>query len=322
MTARHIGCAILTAIIVCAGCDGLEEPPPEESRDAGPRGTELIGSFSVTLLAPSDSDPEGHTSLIGKVYDGPSPSQLVWEESMRDGDCQLLTPRAPFCPQACGGEAVCVEDGVCQSYPTAQNVGTVRVKGLKTRSGDREFAMEPIANAYQPNASIKLPFPAFSEGDDVQLKATGGDLEAFTLEAKGIAPLSVPVQALKLESGAPLAVTWTKPKTQRDSRVRMKLDISHHGGSKGMISCDSDDTGEAQLSAAMVTQLLELGVAGYPSLIVSRESAGGVSIQPGRVELMVVSKEERFVEIEGLRSCTGDGDCGFGQTCQADLTCL
>jgi hypothetical protein len=317
MNARGVGCAI--AIALCLSCNSNAEPASADSRDAG--GSELIGSFNVNLIAPGGSDLEGHTSVIGKVYDGPSPSQLVWEEAMHEGDCRLLIPRVPFCPEACGGDAVCVEDGVCQPYPAARSVGTVRVYGVQTTSGAKEFAMDPIANAYQPKASIKLPFPAFSEGDEIGLKASGGDLEAFAIEAKGIAPLSVSSKELRLERDAPLDLAWSKPTVPGGSRARLKLDISHHGGSKGVIECDFEDTGDAQLPAALLTRLLELGVAGYPSLILSRESAASASTRAGRVELLIASKVERFVKIEGLQSCTSGAECGAGKMCRADLTC-
>jgi hypothetical protein len=317
MSARSVGCA--SAIGLCMGCSSSAGPASAASR--GPGGSDLIGSFNVSLIAPGGSDPEGHTAVIGKVYDGPSPSPLVWEEAMRQGDCQLLIPRAPFCPEACGGDAVCVEDDVCQPYPAARSVGTVRVHGIRTASGAKEFAMDPIANAYQPKASIKLPFPAFSEGDEIQLKASGGDFEAFSIEAKGIAPLSVASKELRVERDAPLDLAWTTPSVPGVSRARLKLDISHHGGSKGVIECDFEDTGDAQLPAELLTRLLDLGVAGYPSLILSRESAASASTRSGRVELLIASKVERFVRIEGLESCTSSAECGAGKTCRADLTC-
>ena len=68
-------------------------------------------------------------------------------------------------------------------------------------------------------------------------------------------------------------------------------------------------------------QLLDLGVAGYPSVIVTRSATGTTTIAPGRVDLVVSSMVERPVTIPGLTSCTSDADCTGGQTCQSDLTC-
>jgi hypothetical protein len=92
------------------------------------------------------------------------------EQALVDGDCALLTPRIPFCSAGCSS-AVCVEDGQCQAYPTAQSVGTVHASGLHTPSGATEFSMDPIANNYQPTET--LPYPAFAEGDDLVFAASG-----------------------------------------------------------------------------------------------------------------------------------------------------
>jgi hypothetical protein len=240
---------------------------------------------------------------------------------MSDGDCQLLIPRAPFCPSSCGGSAVCVEDGVCQPYPTACSVGTVHVKGVKTVSGETELTIDPIANAYQPKAAVKLPFPAFAEGDRIRVQASGGDLEPFTLEVRGIAPLALSAEEFHLASDQPMAVTWTPAEEGDTSRIQLKLDISHHGGSKGMIVCDVEDRGELQLGAALDTALIDLGFAGFPTLILSRVAATSASLHAGRVDLTIESKVERSAAINGLSSCTGNADCPRGESCQSDLTC-
>jgi hypothetical protein len=239
----------------------------------------------------------------------------------QEGDCELLTPRAPFCPERCGASAACVEDGVCQDYPKALNAGTVKVSGVRTAAGETEFAMDPVANTYQPRAAVKLPFPAFDEGARVRLEATGGDLDPFTLEARGIAPLELTSDEFALSPDAALDLAWTRAAKPANSRVHVKLDISHHGGSKGMITCEFDDAGSGQLPAAMIAKLIELGVAGYPSVIVTRASSGQASTRVGRVALTIESKVERYVTLAGLESCTGDTDCPSGKTCQSDLTC-
>jgi hypothetical protein len=66
---------------------------------------------------------------------------------------------------------------------------------------------------------------------------------------------------------------------------------------------------------------LNLGVAGFPTVVVTRSATGSTTIAPGRVDLVVSSTIERSVEIAGLTSCTADTDCQPGQTCQSDLTC-
>jgi hypothetical protein len=71
----------------------------------------------------------------------------------------------------------------------------------------------------------------------------------------------------------------------------------------------------------MVAKLIDLGVAGYPSVIVTRASSGLTSTRVDRVALAIDSKVERYVTLQGLDSCTSGTDCPSGKTCQSDLTC-
>jgi hypothetical protein len=114
---------------------------------------------------------------------------------------------------------------------------------------------------------------------------------------------------------------WKPPGIPGLSRIRLKLDISHHGGSKGEIDCDAEDTGSLEVPGSLVTQLLNLGVAGFPSFLLTRSSVGSTVIEPGRVDLTVLSDVEHPVDVMGLVSCTDDNSCPKGQTCQTDLSC-
>ena len=89
-----------------------------------------------------------------------------------------------------------------------------------------------------------------------------------------------------------------------------------------MIECDTDDTGAITISASLMTELIGLGVAGFPSVIITRVSSDSAQIAVGRVELAVSSKVERLVTVAGVDSCTEDADCPDGGTCQSDLTCM
>lgn len=286
----------------------------------------LVGSFQVKLIAPVAATPNspevpGSTAVLGKIYDGPSPSQIIWELAAQEGACTLLTPRVPFCSTPCGGSAVCVEDGKCQDYPLAHSAGTVTVKGLHPEGGGDGFAMNPIVNGYQAPAGVKLPYPAFAEGEDITFTAAGEYYQAFTVASVGVAPLVFGSQTVTLESGKPLTIAWTAPTKSGNSQIYVKLDISHHGGTKGMIECSADDTGSLEIPAALATKLLDLGIAGFPTIIVTRKATGSTTIAQGRVDLVIASSIEHPVEIPGLTSCTADENCPMGQTCQADLTC-
>ncbi|KYF89703.1 hypothetical protein BE17_14615 [Sorangium cellulosum] len=267
------------------------------------------------------AEASGSTSVIGKLYDGPTPSQVVWQVAAEEGSCKVLTPRVPFCNQPCGGSAVCVEDDTCQDYPSAHSAGPVTVTGLNLESEEASLVMTPTANNYQPPAGVKLRYPPADEGQPVRFEASGDYFGAFTLEAKGVSPLDLLNDAIELQPDQAVQLEWTPPGQAGVSTVYVKLDISHHGGTKGMIECAADDTGSLELPASLVTQLLDLGVAGFPTIIVTRRSVGSTTIAPGRVDLVVSSQIEQAVVIAGLTSCSDTSECPEGQTCQADLTC-
>lgn len=283
--------------------------------------TKLVGAFQVRSLPAAEPGAAGSTSVIGKIYDGPTPSQLVWELKAEEGGCQLLTPRVPFCNEPCGGSAVCVEDDTCQPYPAAHGAGDVTVTGLNLESGAASLVMSPTANNYQPPAGTKLGYPPADEGQVVRFEASGDFFSAFTVEAKGVSPLDLLNETIALEPDQPLQLTWTPPGEADIAKLHVKLDISHHGGTKGMIECNVEDTGSLDIPASLVKQLLDLGVAGFPTIIVTRKSVGSTTIPPGRVDLVVSSQIEQAVAIAGLTSCNDDSQCPEGQTCQSDLTC-
>ncbi len=282
---------------------------------------ELVGSFQIQVVADDTDDTIGSTSIIGKVSASPSPSAVIWEVTQEDGDCRLEKPRVPFCDGGCDA-AVCVEDGVCQPYATGHAVGEVKLSGVKIMGGSNELVLKEIAKSYQPPADTVFAYPPFAEGDSIAIHAAGGDYAAFELSAKGVAPVTFSSSDFELDDGKALALTWNGSADAKAARVHVKLDISHHGGSRGQIACDADDSGALTISAALMSQLIGLGVAGFPSVILTRISSGSAKIAVGRVELAVSSKAERIVTVAGFDSCTEDADCLDGKTCQADLTCI
>jgi hypothetical protein len=281
---------------------------------------ELLGSFKVEVTADESGPTMGTTSVLGKVTSGATPSAVVWEEAGAEGACRLEKPRVPFCTPSCGAD-VCVEDDVCRPYPTAQSVGAVTLTGVRLLDGTSDLALKEVAKAYQPPAGTMFAYPPFQEGDAVKVSAAGGDLPGFDLQTTGVAPMWLSNENLTLEEGEPLELTWEAAADPRASSIHLKLDISHHGGSKGMIECDQDDTGTLSIPAALVTELLGLGVAGFPTVIVTRSASARTSVGSGDVALTIASTIERGVTVPGVESCTDDAQCPTGETCQADLTC-
>jgi hypothetical protein len=305
----------LALMLLAAGC-GAESMQPPSAPDSGASADPqaATGGFVIDLVAAREGK-SAYTAVLGKVYGGPVPATVIWSATEEGSGCQLLTPRVPFCSPGCGGAAACVENGQCQAYPAALNLGRVQVSGL----GAASFNMDPISGSYQPGASVSLPYPPLAEGAPVSVSTGGGGLPALSATARGIAPLALQ-GSYTLTSGQPLPVLWTAPADPAASQIEVALDISHHGGSKGKITCRVPDSGALEIPASQVSGLLALGVAGYPTIIVTRVASGTAAGAPG-VSLRVTASVEQSVEIPGLRSCTRNQDCPANQTCRADLTC-
>lgn len=324
MRRRDIAATVFVALAACGGgsASGVDATTGVDANaDVGPR----LGGFTVDLVAAftasTGETTAAHTTLVGKVYDGVQPETVIWTAQATAGDCTLSVPSVPRCATPCGATSACVATDTCQVYPTSHAVGDVEVSGVHTSAGASTFTMSPIVNGYQPTAGTELAYPPFSAGDAVAIHATGSDFTSpFTITTRGIAPLELAADPLALASGQPLALTWTAP-TDATATVHVKLDISHHGGSKGKIECDTADDGALTLEASLVDALLALGAAGYPTIIVTRSTTGHAAVATGHVDLVASSTVERAVTVPGVTSCTDDTQCPNGQTCQSDLTC-
>ncbi|MBM4370827.1 MAG: hypothetical protein FJ098_04190 [Deltaproteobacteria bacterium] len=295
----------------------------ESGRDRAP----LIGAFRVQLFEPvldagGRERIPGQTWVVGKVSDGPTPQPVIWDEVGREGACRLLVPRAPFCREPCMGGTLCVEEGTCQGDPGWVDVGPVHLSGVATTAGGTGFPLSLVGAFYQPGDGNTPAYPPFAEGDPVVLTADGrGDVPGFTLAAAGIAQLVVLGGDLVLKPGKGLRLKWVPPEDPELARVRMEIDISHHGGLRGLVTCDAADVGELEIPATLTDALVDLGTSGFPVVAIRREVVGVALIPAGRVELSVSSGVERAVEIPGLVSCLRDDDCPEGQICVADKTC-
>jgi hypothetical protein len=256
--------------------------------------------------------------VLGRVSDGPTPPLTASKQTAMDGACQLLVPVTPFCSPSCGA-GVCIADGVCQAYPKVQNLGDVTVSGIDC--GGASVTLKNTSGNYQLPPGVSCSYPGFKEGDSLRLMAAGADLPAFSAVTTGIAPLELTTTALPVAAGQDFHLTWKPAANPKASHIHVKLDISHHGGTRGAVHCDLDDTGDVTISGALMTKLLALGVAGYPTVIVTRTATGTAALASGHVEFKIASDVETAVQISGLLSCGSDADCPTGKTCQADLTC-
>lgn len=313
-----------------AGCSGgsvknvpdgaADVTPPMEGGTTGDANA-IVGTFVVSLVEETATGTAAHTTINGSVKDHADPVTVPLVPVAKGGDCTLSTPHLPFCATPCG-EAACVADNTCASYGTSQDVGVVTLTGVAKQSGDPPLRLTSVQNAYQAAADQAPAYPPFAEGDDVALQAAGGGVFApFSIHATAIAPLALTSDALTLDKTKDFTVTWTAAGSNAKSTIHFLLDLSHHGGLKGEIDCDTADAGSLTISAALLTQLLNLGVAGYPSFKLIRKSVASTAITPGLVQLELSQSIVRYVQIPGLVSCTDDTDCPTGQTCQGDQQC-
>lgn len=307
------------------GCS--DDEPTDKTTPAASsckEGETVIGAFQAAIEAAQSS-----TEVIGQVKDAPVPPNIVWTDTEEDGDCRLQEPSVPFCDPGCGGD-ICVDGNTCVPYPMGHSVGEVTVEGVQLESGETKLVLKEINTNYQAPPNTAYAFPPFVEGEPVQIHAAGGEYPAFDLLASAIAPLELSSSDFTVEEGKPLALTWNAASKPNSSSVHLKLDIAHHGGARGRIECDTADDGELTISGSMITALIGLGVAGFPTVELTRISRGGASIPQGCVELRVSSFVSQLVTVTGVTSCTdttceaGNSDCipcPDGMMCRADLVC-
>jgi hypothetical protein len=278
---------------------------------SGPHGLFEIHYITGTAGAASFAD------VGGRMNDGPPAELVVWDKKKTDGDCSLYTPRTPFC-DSCVSPDVCVETDVCRTPPASHEVGDVTLVGLNPPSGANPLPLTMIATATSTNylCAETLPMPPCTAGSAITLDATGqGDYPAFSVQAQCIAPLVVTNAAVAIESGKPFTLTWTAS-TAAEARVQLTFDLSHHGGSKGKIICDTADSGSLTVAGTLIGDLMALGVTGYPKAYVNRVLVGTTAVGSGQAQLKVYSDVEFVVQIPGLVSCETDADCTAPATCQ------
>jgi hypothetical protein len=279
---------------------------------SGPYG--LFDIHYITGASAADS----YTDVGGVMYDGPPAELVVWDKKKTEGDCSLYTPRTPFC-SSCTSPTVCVDTEVCRTPPATHDVGKVTLTGLNPPSGANPLELTMVATTTRTTylCAETLPMPPCAAGGAIALNAAGkGDYPAFAIQAACIAPLAVTNTAVQIESGKTFTLNWT-PSTIAGARLQLTFDLSHHGGSKGKIICDTADSGSLSVSATLMTDLIALGVTGYPKAYVTRVLTGTTTVGTGQAQLKVYSDVEFVAQLPGLVSCETNADCtGAGETCQ------
>lgn len=302
--------------IIAIGCSGMESQKKDGEDLAGDSDASinetktnddddlLVGLFEIRTIRYAESaglasDIVADTLIKGTVYNGDITNTLIFVEDDSEADCRLLVPSPAFCDPSCGADSICMEDGHCKPLPIAQNVGSVTVKGLRTVSRIEEISINPTDNIYESRE--ELLYPPFSGGDDITLEAEGVPFTtAFSLNTKGIAPLedvfcdieSLKEHVIENRSGVgdeDLTIRWTPAIYDGVSHIHVDFEIGIHGGMKGKIECDTDDTGSITISANLLQKLASLDIPAMPMLLVSRRISTSTFISAGRIDLVVSS---------------------------------
>jgi hypothetical protein len=315
---REVCSLLLAGLLAGCGTPAGSDAGLDAGFDAGVTtdAGQAIGTFQVLHTVSQFGDS---SAFLGKLFDGPTPATTLFTVDLTDGDCRVEVPRVPFCATPCGGSAACVADNVCQPYPTSRSAGTVRVSGLLTADGGTgPVELTAINNGYQVPAAVRLATPPFADGATVTLDVGGtSTLSPFSIATSGVAPLALSQPTYTLAPNAPLDLQWTAGSIATAARIEVEVDISHHGGLRGQVVCDTADDGALAIGAGLTTRLINLGVSGFPTIKVRRVKQSA----RGQVNFKVVSGTEVSLTIPGLTSCTDDSECPLGQTCQTDLRC-
>ncbi|MBM66540.1 MAG: hypothetical protein CMH55_09930 [Myxococcales bacterium] len=311
MAGKHLS-VLMVFGLACGGEEPLAEPEAPSSV-LGPYATcdasRHLGGFEMSLRA-------GFTSVQGAVADGVRPLDVP-EVSRQEGACQLLRPKTLFCATPCPGGETCGDDGQCVALPSNVSVGTVTVEGLSA-----PVEMEARAPIYFYNHVGALPHPGFVEGASLSLVATGADGgEAFAISSLGVAALEVVDETMAMERDTAGQLTWVPSTGDPSVRIEIELNIANHGGTPARVVCVAEDSGQFQIPATLINDLLDLGYSGFPSVALTRVSSNTADVGEGCVASRAQSEQVLAVEIPGLVSCSDSTDCPEGQACRLDLTC-
>ncbi len=264
------------------------------------------GGFELTSSIGRDS----YVTVTGSIAEGIVPVTVLTALGS-EGDCQLLRRENLFCDPACTPDQTCDFDGTCIPYPTSQDLGTAEMTGLLV-----PVVMEPVEPGFK-YFNTSLPVPAFDPGSVITLTTTGGTYGALTLHGVGVEPLVIPQGDLVLEREVAIPIRWTAPVGPVvRSEIYARITVDQHGVTPVQIACVTADDGELDVPAALVTQLIDLGVTGFPNGVVHRRTADSAPVGDGGcAELVVNAPQELTIRVDGFVPCDDPSDCPDGQTC-------
>jgi hypothetical protein len=269
---------------------------------------ERLGSFVFNLT-------DTRTSFRGAISDGVAVNAIP-EVLATEGSCVLEGVPNLFCATPCESGQICAGDDQCVPAPDKVSAGTVTVTGLST-----ELALEPNGITLEYSSTFEEPYPGFAPGASIRLTASGDTAPAFSLVGEGVGLVTSTLETAVIETGADLELTWAAEGATESSQVGILLTVDAHGGTSGWITCVAEDNGSFTVPADLVQQLIDLGLSGFPSVVITRQTLDARAVADGCVDLTVGSELKLPVSIDGLISCNSSDECPEGQTCNTSLAC-
>jgi hypothetical protein len=274
------------------------------SSGKGASGDALLGTFTIALNPEVPGMTPAYTTVLGTVYSGAYPTDVIETPVASEGGCTTYQFSRHSCTApTCTGAEKCAGPNDCRATPDLVSVGAVTVSGI----GAGPLNLVETNKKYQYPADIE--YPGFAEGTELSLSAAGSFYPAFTLTTTGVAPVTLNATTFELASEQPLLVEW-EPGDNPDATVSISLNISRHGGSAGYLECKTSDSGSLTIPKDPITRLIQLGVAGFPQLTLTRSTRGEVSVPGGKIALQSTATVIPTLTVEGLCSCFDSTDCG------------
>ena len=245
----RVSLVLCIAMMACGGGGGGGDDVGDDAPDADPGPTTPLFDDVTNQVVVREArwDSAATHGDVSAVF--PTGLDGLMTETMRAGNCRLLTSDAAYCPGECSG--FCVDD-VCHEFPTYRDAGHITFTGLSSALG-----MTFDAGYYAPD-SFPVPTDLFDDGDAIGATASGADFGSFLLAAYGV-PALTPTFAGTCENewhiqrGQDAVLQWTNPDPGSRIRVRIPSPNAGHGlPSLAVIECEAPDTGELHVPAALI----------------------------------------------------------------------
>ncbi len=223
----------------------------------------------------------GEFFLKGPVLDQPYMADKIKESVGTEEGCTLWKGlNQNFCEEYCLTGEECWEDGLCHPAPKKISIGTVTLDGLK-----EPFSVSPNEdNKYPAYFGKGLPYLV---GAPIEMGASGGVFEAFSLSGAGIEPMEIGDTEWVVEPDKPFTVTWEP--SEGPGMIYLELNVDQHGTTPVTLECVLEDTGTYTISAGFITEFIESGAGGAARGEIWRKTVDSIDIGPGCIQFEISS---------------------------------